>query len=150
MSLLIAFSHVTSVVAFLILFYFCCIVIDLLFTCMQDVSDPDNHKIISFCTGVTWRDVIMPMWCGTDYENDLNRACSTYFNILYSFVDKAIGDPNVNWVDLGASHRKAKQAIGFSPYPSSGYFRCKNSFMQAFVEAMMSKYYKPERLINDP
>ena len=117
---------------------------------MQDVSDPDNHKMISFCTGVTWKDVIMPMWCGTDYENELNRTCSTYFNILYSFIDRAISDPKVNWVDLGASHRKAKMAIGFSPYPSSGYFRCKNSFMQAFVEAMMNKYYKPERLINDP
>lgn len=123
---------------------------DLVVSIAWDVSDNDNHKIISFCTGVTWKDVIMPMWCGTDYENELNRTCSTYFNILYSFIDRAISDPKVNWVDLGASHRKAKMAIGFSPYPSSGYFRCKNAFMQAFVEAMMNKYYKPERLINDP
>lgn len=123
---------------------------DLVISMASDVSNPDNPKIISFCTGVRWKDVIMPMWCGTDYSNDLNKTCSTYFNILYSYVQKAIEDPDINWVDLGASHRKAKMAIGFSPYPSSGYFRCKNTFMQAIVESMMSTYYKPERLINDP
>lgn len=123
---------------------------DLKISIAWDTSDRENKKIISFCTGVVWRDVIMPMWCGTDYENDLNRSCATYFNILYSYVEKAIESPSINWVDLGASHRKAKMAIGFQPYPFSGYFRCKNSLVQIFVESLMEKYYKPDRLINDP
>lgn len=25
----------------------------------------------------------MPMWCGTDYENEKSRQCSSYFNMLY-------------------------------------------------------------------
>lgn len=123
---------------------------DLKISIAWDTSDPKNRKMISFCTGVIWRDVIMPMWCGTDYENDLNRSCATYFNILYSYVEKAIESPSITWVDLGASHRKAKMAIGFQPYPFSGYFRCKNSIVQIFVESLMDKYYKPEKLINDP
>ena len=123
---------------------------DLVISIAWDVTDPEKKKMISFCTGVAWNDVIMPMWCGTDYENDLNRSCATYFNILYSYVDWAIKNPKINWVDLGASHRKAKTAIGFQPYPSSGYFRCKTSFMSVLVESMMDRYYEPERLINDP
>lgn len=122
---------------------------DLMISIVWDVSDPENKKIVSFCTGLTWKDVIMPMWCGTDYSNDLNRTCATYFNVLYNYVEYAITAPNIKWVDLGASHRKAKTAIGFSPYPCSGYFRCKNSFIQVMVESLMDKFYKPERLIND-
>lgn len=122
---------------------------DLMISIAWDVSDPENRKMVSFCTGLTWNDVIMPMWCGTDYSNDLNRSCATYFNILYNYVEHAIQDPKINWVDLGASHRKAKTAIGFSPYPCSGYFRCKNSFIQVMVESLMDKFYEPERLIND-
>jgi hypothetical protein len=92
----------------------------------------------------------MPMWCGTDYDNELNRTCSTYFNMLYNYVRIGIEDPTINWIDLGASRRTAKVAIGFNPYPSSGYFRCKNSVMQALVETIMAKYFHPEELINDP
>lgn len=126
------------------------LIVCIFFHQMQDVRDPANPKLVSFCTGVRWQDVIMPLWCGTDYENDLNRTCSTYFNMLYAYVEIAIADPGINWVDLGASRRTAKMAIGFQPYPSSGYFRCKNSVMQAMVETMMANYYEPERLINDP
>lgn len=122
---------------------------NLIISIVWDISDPENRTIVSFCTGVTWKDVIMPMWCGTDYSNDLNRTCATYFNVLYNYVEYAILDPQINWVDLGASHRKAKTAIGFTPYPCAGYFRCKNSFVQVMVESLMDKFYKPERLIND-
>ena len=115
-----------------------------------DVREKNDRKLVSFCTGVRWKDVLMPMWCGTDYENELNRTCSTYFNMLYEYIRVGIEDPGINWVDLGASRRTAKTAIGFHPYPSSGYFRCKNSVMHALVESMMENYYKPERLINDP
>lgn len=88
-------------------------------------------------------------WCGTDYENPLNRECATYFIMLYQFVEYGINTPGINTVDLGASHRSAKTAIGFSPVPFSGYFRCKNSFIQMFVEAFMNHYYRPEELIHD-
>ena len=27
-----------------------------------DTTDPENKKLVSFCTGVTWKDVIMPMY----------------------------------------------------------------------------------------
>lgn len=114
-----------------------------------DTSDPENKKLVSFCTGVHWGDVIMPMWCGTDYENPLNRTCATYFIMLYSYVEYAINTPGINTVDLGASHRSAKTAIGFTGVPYSGYFRCKNSFVQMFVEAFMNRYYQPEKLIHD-
>jgi len=117
---------------------------------VYDNRDPADPKLVSFCTGVRSKDVLMPMWCGTDYENDVHRTASTYFNMLYAYVDIAIKDPDINWVDLGASRRTAKLAIGFKPYPSSGYFRCKNSVMQAMVETMMANFYEPERLINDP
>jgi hypothetical protein len=123
---------------------------DLVAMLVWDVRDPANKRLVSFCTGVSWRDVLMPMWCGTDYSNELNRTCSTYFNMLYNYVRIAIEDPKFNWVDLGASRRTAKMAIGFNPYPSSGYFRCKNSVMQALVEYMMGVYFHPEELINDP
>jgi hypothetical protein len=88
-------------------------------------------------------------WCGTDYENPLNRECATYFIMLYKFVEYGINTPGINTVDLGASHRSAKTAIGFSPVSFSGYFRCKNSFIQMFVEAFMNRYYRPEQLIHD-
>lgn len=114
------------------------------------MSDPAAPKLVSFCTGVRWRDVLMPMWCGTDYENPLNRTCSTYFVMLYNYVAQAIADPTIRWVDLGASRRTAKTAIGFKPYTSSGYFRCKNTVMQACVETMIQQYFHPEKLINDP
>jgi hypothetical protein len=114
-----------------------------------DTTNPENKKLVSFCTGVHWGDVIMPMWCGTDYENPLNRQCATYFIMLYSYVEYAINTPGINVVDLGASHRSAKTAIGFKGVPYSGYFRCKNSFVQMFVEAFMNNYYEPEKLIHD-
>ena len=114
-----------------------------------DTSDPKQKKLVSFCSGVHWGDVIMPMWCGTDYENPLNRSCATYFIMLYAYVEYAINTPGINIVDLGASHRSAKTAIGFTGVPYSGYFRCRNSFIQMFVEAFMSRYYEPEKLIHD-
>lgn len=122
---------------------------DLMISMCWDITDPADKKLVSFCTGLTWKDVIMPMWCGTDYENPLNRSCATYFIMLYNYVEYAISKPNLNWVDLGASHRTAKMAIGFSPYPCSGYFRCINRMVQIMVEAFMEKYYDPEKLIND-
>jgi hypothetical protein len=122
---------------------------DLLISMCWDVTNPDDRKLVSFCTGLTWRDVIMPMWCGTDYENPLNRSCATYFIMLYSYVEYAINTPGLNVVDLGASHRSAKTAIGFEGVPFSGYFRCKNSFIQLFVESFMDRYYEPEKLIHD-
>jgi hypothetical protein len=122
---------------------------DLMISMCWDVSDPDNRKLVSFCSGLTWKDVIMPMWCGTDYENPLNRTCATYFIMLYSYVEYAINTPGLNTVDLGASHRSAKTAIGFSGVPFSGYFRCRNSFIQLFVESFMNRYYEPEKLIHD-
>ncbi len=113
-----------------------------------DVSDgPDNKKLVSFNTAFVWKDILHPMWCGTDHDNPLNRSCSTYFIILYNY---AIEQPNINWIDLGASQRKTKTSIGYKPQPCSAYFRCKNSFMQMVVEYLMEKYYDVEKCITDP
>lgn len=117
---------------------------------IYDVRDPENKKLVSFCTGIKAGDALLPMWCGTDYENDLQRTCATYFNMLYEFVRIAIADPEVNWVDLGATRRTAKTAIGFTGYPHSGYFRCKNTVVQAIVESMAKDYFKPEDFAADP
>ena len=46
---------------------------------IRDVAQ--EGKLITFCTGVRVDDTIMPMWCGTDYDNPLARSCSTYFNM---------------------------------------------------------------------
>ncbi len=35
---------------------------DLNVSLVWDVQDPANKKLVSFCTGVTWNDVIMPMY----------------------------------------------------------------------------------------
>lgn len=116
-----------------------------------DVTDgPEKKKLMSFCTAFVWKDILHPMWCGTDYENPLNRSCATYFIILYNYVHYAIEQPNINWVDLGASQRATKTSMGFKPQPCSAYFRCKNSFMQMVVEYSMEKYYDAEKCIADP
>ena len=39
--------------------------------------------MVTFCTGVRADDTLMPMWCGTDYENENSRKCASYFNMLY-------------------------------------------------------------------
>lgn len=122
---------------------------NLIFSLCWDRSDPMNKKLVSFCSGLTWKDVMMPMWCGTDYENPLNRTCTTYFIMLYNFVEYSIGKPHFNWVDLGMTQRKAKTAMGFSPYPCAGYFRCANTFVQLMVETMMEKYYDADKLMTD-
>lgn len=45
----------------------------------QDTSQ--GGKIVTFCTGVRSGDVLMPMWCGTDYDNELAMKASTYYNM---------------------------------------------------------------------
>ena len=40
--------------------------------------------------------------------------------ILYSYVKLAMADAAVRWVDLGATRRTAKTAIGFVPHPMAG------------------------------
>lgn len=115
-----------------------------------DVSDPENKKLVSFNTAFIWKDILHPMWCGTDYDNPLNRSCSTYFIILYSYAHYAIEQPDLNWVDLGATQRKAKTSIGYKPFPCSCYFRCLNSFSQMVIEYSMEKYYDPEKCMTDP
>ena len=99
--------------------------------------------------------------CGTDYENEKSRSCSSYFNMLYEvgrsggrgalggapgaqaawrpalralapnarfrpsaaprcpaqYVKVGIADPSIHWIDLGASRRSAKTAIGFTGHP---------------------------------
>jgi hypothetical protein len=142
-------------------------------------QDKDNGQLVTFCTGVRAADTLMPMWCGTDYDNEKSRSCSSYFNMLYEvgrrrstggtgaqgpcgapaaaqlaavalhaacyraqppepvprdavpsvlsgswcppispqYVKVGIADPTINWVDLGASRRSAKTAIGFTGYP---------------------------------
>lgn len=45
----------------------------------QDTSKDD--QLVTFCTGVRSGDVLMPMWCGTDYDHELAMKCSTYFNM---------------------------------------------------------------------
>jgi hypothetical protein len=90
------------------------------------------------------------MIAGTDYSNDLHRTASTYFNIHYNYVGLAIADPEINWLDLGASRRSVKTSMGFKPYPASGYFRCRNAVMQALIEAMMARYFKRNFGMNDP
>lgn len=117
---------------------------------IQDVRDPAAPKLITFCTGVRHGDTLMPMWCGTDYDNELQRKCSTYFNLLYEFFKVAIADPEVDWVDLGATRRTAKMSIGCEGYPVSAYVRCKNSVMQAIVQTGMEQFFNPEELMNDP
>ena len=66
------------------------------------------------------------------------------------YVKIGIADPTINWIDLGASRRSAKTAIGFTGYPVSIYIRCKNSVQEALYSQMMSYYFKPGDLINDP
>lgn len=90
------------------------------------------------------------MWCGTDYDNDLNRKCCCYFVMLYEWVHYAIETEGFEWVDLGATNRKAKTSMGFKPYPTSIYFRCLNSFTQMVVEYSMDKYYDPDKCMHDP
>ncbi|KDD72317.1 hypothetical protein H632_c3522p0, partial [Helicosporidium sp. ATCC 50920] len=114
------------------------------------IRDVATGQLVTFCTGLTEGDTLMPLWCGTDYENELAKKCSTYFNMLYEFVKVAIADPKINWVDLGASRRQAKTSIGFTGYPISAYIRCKNVIMQALVETMAADYFKPSELIADP
>lgn len=53
-----------------------------------------------------------------------------------------IADPAINWIDLGASRRSAKTAIGFTGYPVSIYIRCKNSVQEALYSQMMAIYFK--------
>lgn len=115
---------------------------------IRDTSN--NNKLVTFCTGVHDEDTLMPQWCGTDYDNELSRKCATYFIMLYEFFRIAIEDPVINWVDLGASRRSVKEALGCKGYPVSAYIRCKNSVNQAVVETFAGAYFHPEELINDP
>lgn len=114
------------------------------------IRDKDTDKLITFCTGVRAGETLMPMWCGTDYENEKSRQCSSYFNMLYEYVKIGIADPTIQWIDLGASRRSAKVAIGFTGHPVSIYIRCKNSVQEALYAQMMATYFKKEDLINDP
>jgi len=115
-----------------------------------DISDPNNKKLTSFNTAFIWKDILHPMWCGTDYSNPLNRTCSTYFIILYNMAHYAIEQQNLNWVDLGATQRKAKTSIGYKPHPCSLYFRCYNTAYKKIVEYSMEKYYDPSKCMTDP
>jgi hypothetical protein len=36
---------------------------------------------------------------------------------VLQYVKIGIADPTINWIDLGASRRSAKTAIGFTGYP---------------------------------
>ncbi|EFN59064.1 expressed protein [Chlorella variabilis] len=114
------------------------------------IRDKDSGGLVTFCTGVRAGDTLMPMWCGTDYDNEKSRQCSSYFNMLYEYVKIGIADPTINWIDLGASRRSAKVAIGFTGYPVSIYIRCKNSVQESLYSQMMATYFKKEELINDP
>lgn len=114
------------------------------------MRDKDDGSIITFCTGVRAGSTLMPMWCGTNYDNEKSRSCSTYFNMLYEYVKIGIADPTIQWIDLGASRRSAKTAIGFTGYPVSIYIRCKNSVQEALYSQMMAIYFKKDELINDP
>jgi len=122
---------------------------NLIFSLCWDVSDPMNKKLVSFCTGLQWKDVLMPLWCGTDYSNPLHRSCTTYFIMHYNFIEYGINNPSINWIDLGMSQRKAKTAMGFSPVPCSGYFRSTNRFSQHMIETFNSKYYDADAVITD-
>ena len=122
---------------------------NLIFSLCWDVSDPINKKLVSFCTGLQWKDVLMPLWCGTDYSNPLHRSCTTYFIMHYNFIEYGITNPQINWIDLGMSQRKAKTAMGFSPVPCSGYFRSTNRFSQHMIETFNSKYYDADAVITD-
>lgn len=46
-------------------------------------QDKDSGDLVTFCTGVRAGDTLMPMWCGTAYDNEKSRTCSSYFNMLY-------------------------------------------------------------------
>ena len=122
---------------------------NLMFSLCWDISDPVNKKLVSFCTGLQWKDVLMPLWCGTDYNNPLHRSCTTYFIMHYNFIEYGINNPQINWIDLGMSQRKAKTAMGFSPVPCSGYFRSTNRFSQHMIETFNSKYYDADAVITD-
>jgi len=122
---------------------------NLIFSLCWDASDPMNKKLVSFCTGLQWKDVLMPLWCGTDYSNPLHRSCTTYFIMHYNFIELGINNPHINWIDLGMSQRKAKTAMGFSPVPCSGYFRSTNRFSQHMIESFNSKYYDADAVITD-
>lgn len=45
------------------------------------IRDVATGQLVTFCTGLTEGDTLMPLWCGTDYENELAKKCSTYFNM---------------------------------------------------------------------
>lgn len=49
-------------------------------------QDKETGAMVTFCTGVRADDTLMPMWCGTDYENENSRKCSSYFNMLYEVL----------------------------------------------------------------
>ena len=50
---------------------------------LPPLQDKETGSMVTFCTGVRAGDTLMPMWCGTDYENENSRKCASYFNMLY-------------------------------------------------------------------
>ncbi len=66
------------------------------------LQDKESGELVTFCTGVRAGDTLMPMWCGTDYENEKSRSCSSYFNMLYEVRSRPL-----SWWGAGGVHLKA-------------------------------------------
>jgi hypothetical protein len=53
----------------------------------------------------------------TEHLNPGDNPQSCPILPAWQYVKIGIADPTINWVDLGASRRSAKTAIGFTGYP---------------------------------
>lgn len=56
-------------------------------------------------------------WIGSDGDGCTALACMHAVLVLLQYVKVGIADPAINWIDLGASRRSAKTAIGFTGHP---------------------------------
>lgn len=111
--------------------------------------EPSSGRLLGFCTGVRFRDTLLPQWVGVDYENPLTMKASVYYNVIYAHIGAAIEDPAVRCVDIGACHRQAKMSMGFQPVPVSLYIKCGKA-MAPLLQAGMQAFFNPKSLMVDP
>lgn len=84
------------------------------------LQDKDNGELVTFCTGVRASDTLMPMWCGTDYENEKSRSCSSYFNMLYeaSLASAGVLEAGTTCGRVAAGWLP-RHAVGWLPHPAA-------------------------------
>ena len=71
-------------------------------------QDKETGALVTFCTGVRAGDTLMPMWCGTDYDNEKSRSCSSYFNMLYEVCSGGGSGGGGGAVERGSCGRGCK------------------------------------------